>query len=488
MTSKIKEINVIQKPKSSIQWRIGLVYPNSYQVGMSGLTIKLLYSLLNQHPNISTERIFYSAKDPRLPTSLETKKNLHQFDILAFTFQFELDYINAIRMLQQSKIPILLHDRSSSYPILIAGGPTVTINPGPLLKIFDLFFIGEIESVVLEFLQTIVNSKFKSLKDSISSISGFYYPDIKFEKWFPVITPDLDKVPFPTAQVRPLVKEKKKGSLNGFFLQITRGCPHGCHFCLIGKAFRPMRERSLANLELIIKKGSIETQTNFFSLIGSSTAEYSKIDQLIDFFSSKKLKFTLPSIRMDSGIKFLEKLNYSGQKNLSVAPETGSEILRKKIGKNLSNQQIKDFITNAERNGIRELKFYYIIGLSEDPVIEGQQIADFTQELVDLFPSIRFKLSVNPLIPKLGTKLSSHPINYSSIQEGLEYLKLKLKSKHQFKTFPIEWATIQAILSLGGPELTPILSSVANNGGTLQSWKKILKGNPIEFFKSNYQK
>jgi len=216
MTRNIEEINVIQKPRSSIQWRIGLVYPNSYQVGMSGLTIKLLYSLLNQHPNISTERIFYSVKDPRLPTSLETKKNLFQFDILAFTFQFELDYINAIRMLQQSNIPVLSHNRSSSHPILIAGGPTVTTNPGPLLNIFDLFFIGEIESIVLEFLQIIANSKFKSLKDSISSISGFYNPEIKFDRWSPLITSDLDKVPFPTAQVRPLDKKKKKGSFSVF--------------------------------------------------------------------------------------------------------------------------------------------------------------------------------------------------------------------------------------------------------------------------------
>ena len=488
MTRNFKEINVIQKPKSSIQWRIGLVYPNSYLVGMSGLTIKLLYSLLNQHPNISTERIFYSAKDQGLPISLETRKNLNQFDILAFTFQFELDYINAIQMLQQSNIPILSQDRSSSHPILIAGGPTITTNPGPLLEIFDLFFIGEIESVAYEFLQAIINSKFKSLKDSISIISGFYYPETKFDIWAPVITPNLDEVQFPTAQVRPIIKKKRKGNLEGFFLQVTRGCPHGCHFCLIGKIFRPMRERSLENIESIINKGSIDSHTNFFSLIGSSIAEYSKIDQLIDYFSYKKLKFTIPSIRMDSGINLLEKLSKSGQKNLSVAPETGSEILRKKIGKNMSNQQIKEFISHVESSGLKELKLYYIIGLSEDPLEEGHQIAEFTQELINLSPSIKYKLSVNPFVPKLQTRLSSHPVNYNLIQGGFNLLKSELKSRHQFKTFSIEWSAIQAILSLGGSELTPILSLVANNGGTLQSWKKILNINPIEFFVSNYQK
>ncbi|MFX0207383.1 MAG: hypothetical protein ACFFDT_15450, partial [Candidatus Hodarchaeota archaeon] len=258
--TRLKEINVVQKSIYDTHWRIGLVYPNSYSIGMSGLTVKLLYHLLNQHRNIYTERIFFYADLPGPPRSIETGRPLTQFDLLAFSFQFELDYINTIRMLLRSGIPVYMKDRTSDHPLLLAGGPTVTTNPDPILDIFDIIFSGEFESISNTFLEAIISSKHGILKESILSVPGFYSSEESLTRVTPFITPNLNDVNYPTAQVRPISGWRgKKVVLDGYFLQVSRGCVHGCHFCLIGKVFRPLRERSLINLYEIIDKGNRET-------------------------------------------------------------------------------------------------------------------------------------------------------------------------------------------------------------------------------------
>lgn len=482
--SRLKEINVIQKPTRDVQWRIGLVYPNSYSIGMSGLTIKLLYHLLNQHQNIFTERVFFSADLPGPPRSIETGKTLAQFDLLAFTFQFELDYINAIKMLLRSGIPVYVKNRTNDHPLLLAGGPTVTTNPEPLFGIFDFFFPGEFESVAETFLEAFISSKHGILSDTILSVPGFYTPDT-FSQVSPGITSNLDEVNYPTAQVRP-IKPRKKGVLDGYFLQISRGCTHGCHFCLIGKYFRPQRERSLPMLKNLIDNGTQDTKTDFFSLIGSSVADYSQIKGLLEYFIEKKLKFTLPSIRIDSGIDVLDSIKQTGLRSLSIAPETALEDVRFKIGKKISNSQISKFLNKADQHKIQKIRLYFILGLTSKIVSESQEIVTFVNSLAESHPTVKFTISVTPLIPKRGTKLINRCVNYQEIQGGFNILKQNLRRTVRYKSFPIHWAAVQAILSIGGRELTSIMVDIANNGGSYQSWKKNLKMDPIDYYLKQY--
>jgi radical SAM superfamily enzyme YgiQ (UPF0313 family) len=479
---RLKEINTIQKPTRDVQWRIGLVYPNSYSIGMSGLTIKLLYHLLNQHQNVFTERIFFSADLPGPPRSIESGKTLSQFDLLAFTFQFELDYINAIKMLLRSEIPVNTQNRTSDHPLLLAGGPTVTTNPEPICDIFDFFFSGEFETVIEKFLDAFISSKHGVLLDTILSIPGFYTPD-SWPNVVPIITKNLDEVNYPTAQVRP-IKPQKKGVLDGYFLQISRGCAHGCHFCLIGRYFRPQRERSLQKLKDLITNGTKDTNTDFFSLIGSSVADYSQIKELLDYFIKRNLKFTLPSIRVDSGIDILNSIKQTGLRSFSIAPETASEDLRFKIGKKISNSQITEFLHHADLNNIREIRLYFILGLTSEIISESQEIVKFVNNLAASHPTIKFTMSITPLIPKRGTKLVNKCVNYQEVQQGFNILKQNKIVR--YKSFPVHWAAVQAILSIGGRELTSIMTNVANNGGTYQSWKKNLLMDPIDYYLKQY--
>jgi radical SAM superfamily enzyme YgiQ (UPF0313 family) len=487
-TSWVQEINIFHKPKRSIEYRIGLVYPNSYSVGMSGLTVKLLYHLLNLHQNIHTERIFLPQEKNAVPTSLETNKPLSNFDVLAFTFQFELDYINSIKMLQKSNIPVLSQDRMNQNPLLIAGGPSISANPEPVLEIFDYIFLGEFETVSEDFLEGLMNSKYTDFPDVVSSLPGFYSSSNYSPSATAIITPDLNSVNYPTAQVRPIIsRQPKKIGLDGFFLQVSRGCPHGCHFCLIRKVFKPHRERSFSLLKHIITAGKNKTQTNHFSLIGSSTADYSQIYDLIEFLIEKKIKFTLPSIRIDSGVELLNLLRHAGQRSLTIAPETGCDKSRFAIGKKITDDSIINFASRAANSNISNLKTYFILGLTSNPLDEAQDIINLINALKNKVPSIDYNLSVTPIVPKKPTKFGGIVVDYNAINAGLKFLKSNMKNNVNYKAFPTRWAIIQAILSIGGRDLLPVLIQVASQGGSYQSWKKNLKSDPVKFYNDLYQ-
>ncbi len=480
-----KEINVFNKPTANTWLRIGLVYPNSYQVGMSGLTIKLLYHLLNQHVNIATERIFYSTKLELPSLSLESKRPLNKFDILMFTVQFELDVINIIKMLEQANIPVYARNRGEKHPLLVAGGPVITANPRLFSQIFDSLFLGEFESVSREYLEGLIQSKVSGLKEIVLSIKGFQDPlDMPVDPK-PLITDDLDSVDYPLAQVRPVGDVRRiKNALNGYFLQISRGCPHGCHFCLISQIFRPHRERSLTELQRIIISGTKASQTDFISLIGSSTADYSGLQDLLSFMLEQNYKFTLPSIRVDSAFPLLNLIRKSGQKSLTIAPETGDDDLRKKIGKKISNKEILNFINESLRLGIKQFKLYFILGLSEELNVEMASIAELITDISKIGEKISLNASITPLVPKKNTRLRKSCPDYrymNSIQSNIKELRGK---NIQIKMFPPRWAEIQAILSLGDSDLTSKLIQVARDGGSYQSWKRIFNNDPSSFFKN----
>jgi radical SAM superfamily enzyme YgiQ (UPF0313 family) len=251
--------------------------------------------------------------------------------------------------------------------------------------------------------------------------------------------------------------------------------------------FEPHRERSFSLLTKIISAGRDETQTNHFSLIGSSTADYSRIYELLEYFIANNLKFTLPSIRIDSGIEFLDLLKHAGQRSLTLAPETGCDKSRFKIGKRITDDSILDFAVRAAKSKISNLKAYFILGLTSNPIQEAQDIINLANTLSNEVPSLEYNLSITPLVPKKSTKFEEKLVDYAKINSGLRFLKANMIKSINFKAFPTRWAIIQAILSIGGKDLSPILIQVASEGGAFQSWKKNLESDPLGFYNDLYK-
>ncbi|MHA2290148.1 MAG: radical SAM protein, partial [Promethearchaeota archaeon] len=248
----------------------------------------------------------------------------------------------------------------------------------------------------------------------------------------------------------------------------------------------PHRERNFANLKQLIISGNVETQSNHFSLIGSSTADYSKIEELLSFLIHKGFRFTLPSIRIDSGKDILNLISQSGQKSLTIAPEAGSTETRFVVGKRITNEQITSFTLKANQSGISQIKTYFILGLTSDVETEVKAIGDLMTNLKQENSGMKFNISITPLVPKKGTKFGNRCIDYTSISNGVKFLKKNLSSDLKYKVFPTRWAVIQAILSVGGRELTPIMEELAARDGSYQAWKKTMRANPEEFYRQNY--
>ena len=173
-------------------------------------------------------------------------------------------------------------------------------------------------------------------------------------------------------------------------------------------------------------------------------------------------------------------------KSLTIAPESGSDNIRKKIGKRITNDQIHQFITQAHQNQITQFKLYFILGLTQDPVNEAKNIIDLVDNILSSNPGLRLNVSITPLIPKTGTKLGNEHVNYKTIQIGFDALKKNLRKKVKYKTFPLAWAASQAILSQGGRELLPQLLEIAQRGGSQQSWHQTLGMAPINYYQDNY--
>ena len=281
-----KDINVVQKPLRNIKLHIAVCFPNKYRIGMSNLAIKILYAWWNRYEQVYAERVFLpEGSENETPRTIETGSYLKTFDVIAFTLQFELDYINILRMLRNSGIPIYRKDRTwEQHPIIIVGGPAVTANPLVMAPFVDAIFQGEFEAVANELTEALFYRDINLLE----KVNGIYLPENPPLNSCYARILDLDTVFYPVAQVRNLSDHnwQEIQALGGYMLQSSRGCNRGCKFCLIGKLSRgganyAMRERTPERLIELAEKGTKETQVDKVSLIGSGIGDYSDLPGLL---------------------------------------------------------------------------------------------------------------------------------------------------------------------------------------------------------------
>ena len=494
------EIGTIRK-----QWRgkisVALIYPNRYHVGMSNLGFQAVYQLINSLDHVVCERAFLpeniTSESPR-PTTVESDRRISDADIIAFSISFENDYPYVLDILDRAGIPLKSRDRSDRHPFVIAGGVACFLNPEPLAPFIDCFLIGEAEEILPRFFQ-VFESRGQKKADLINLahhvpgayIPAFYRPRYHADGTLAAFEPQAD---VPPVIKRVYVKDIGRTSTcsavvaphttfgRSFLIEVGRGCPHGCRFCSAGFIYRPPRFRPIAQLAQNIKQGT--RFTDRIGLVGAAVSDLPQIEALCGQFNDRGIRISFSSLRADR-LKpgLLAALKQSKVKTATIAPEVGSDRLRRVINKGLTEKDILTAASTLVENGIPNLKLYFMIGLPTETASDVEAVIQLVKKIKHQFlTSSRTRkkigiitVSLNSFVPKPFT-----PFQWSTMDE-VSVLKTKIKKiKNELKKVPNlrinsdvpRWAYIQALLSRGDRRVADILSLAHANRG---NWAQTLK-------------
>ncbi len=479
--------------------KIVLVFPNSYYLGMSSLGFQVICDEINQHPETSCERAFFQESDS-LPKSFETQRNLSDFDIVAFSISFELDYFNITKSLYQSGIPLKTDDRTARYPLIIAGGICPSFNPEPLSDFIDAFIIGDGEEVIHEFIseyQNGQNLERGELLSNLSKIKGVYVPSLHK----PVYKEDGTlKGLYPKTSIERRIISKLEDFdttskiltpytefSNTFLIGVSRGCVHRCRFC-VGSHIQRCRFMP-ADAILRLSQSEIADKADKIGLLGSSVTDHPHIDKIITSLVNTGRKITVASMRADSvSDKVLDALVSSGQETITLAPEVGSDRLRKIIDKEIPLETIFVVAKSALKKGIKGIKLYYMIGL---PTEEQEDIDEIVKSVVAIKKlmmdsternvSPRLTISVSPFVPKPQTPFQWYPMDdVKSLTQKLQYLRREFGKIGgiRFSSASAKWSAIQGVLARGDRRLGKVLSDIQTKNF---SWNKAFKLNDLNY-------
>ncbi len=480
------EWNAVHKEWKDSILKVALCFPDIYEIGMSHLGMKILYGVLNQEEDVLCERVFAPWNDMEKKIraeekplfSLESQRPLKDFDIVGFSLQYEMNFVDTLNMLDLAKIPIRANDRSDSDPVVIAGGPCV-FNPGPMSEFIDAFVIGEGEEAILEIAQIGRRSKVEGrrkrdvLLKELSKIEGVYVPlfTIHYSR-FTIkkrIVRDLDSAFFPADQVVPYIQIVH----DRIGIEIMRGCPHKCRFCQACKISQPLRIRSVEKILEIAEASVRSTGYEEISLLSLSTGDYPYLEELVvkleEKFRPLGIKISLPSLRVksftDNKLKSVIK-----RAGLTFAPETGSDELRERLNKNIKNEEIIQKSSLSLELGWKKVKLYFMLGLPEET---GEDI-DAIATLVLKIKSV--SLSVSPFIPKPHSEFEREGMDdLDALREKKKRLLSAIKTHKSGKRIKIdfhnpEMSRIEAVLSRGDSKIGAVIYRVWEKGGRLQAW------------------
>jgi len=465
----LREMGGFRKRKAAL--RIALVYPNVYAIGMANLGLHTVYSLFNGFEGVACERFFLG-----MTTSLESNTPLSDFDVVGFSLQYEMDYLNIPAILGRSGIEPLRERRKR--PLVIAGGPCA-VNPLPLTKFVDLFIVGDLEPLAGDLIRGLIRG---AAPEDMASGDGIFSSALS-NPTKAARAGDLDSIPAPVNQPVPLTMAFRPALGTTFMVEISRGCNMLCRFCMYSHCTLPKRERSLHRIREIVDEGLRITGLRKVSLIGALVTDHSQIKGILSYLAEKGVSVSLPSIRTnDVDDDLLELVQRVGVRTLTIAPE-GSPRVRDILKKNLSEEGIRYVVESAPLHGVKRLKLYFIVGVPGEREDDLDYIVDLARDAAHSYGGRKWvTVSINPLIPKPHTPTEGMPLaDLKALKEKYKYLRDRLGGLVSLNLHSARESAIQAYLALGNRRTGDVIFKVSGGSGGFGSWRRAAEeaGDPL---------
>ncbi|UCE66193.1 MAG: TIGR03960 family B12-binding radical SAM protein [Candidatus Zixiibacteriota bacterium] len=506
------ERNAVIKPHKEGILKLALCFPEMYEIGMSYLGMKILYNLINQREDCVAERAFMvwpdmeeRMRELNIPLfSMESSTPLNEFDILGFHLTYEMNYTAIIAMLELSGIGIYSKDRSESDPIILAGGPS-TINPEPAADFIDALYIGDAEEAIHEIIDSIRRSRDsrisrESILEKLTDIPGVYVPGFykpiytksgkfdRIERLKPGIpekikirsVPDLKDEYYPDRPIVPYIEI----SQDHLAVEIMRGCVRGCRFCQAGYQYRPRRQRDVQSVKSEIIGSLSATGYDDVTLLSLSSTDFDRLSELLEITCSiladRKVGLGLPSLRPETITP--ELLNYistTRKPGLTIAPEAGTEKLRKALGKDITDEQIFAAVENAVNAGWQTIKFYFMIGLPGETAEDIEAIVSILRKASYMARQggrrVNINVSISPFCPKSHTPWQWEELaSKEDLEKKIEKISRRArKSNINLKFRDLDLTSIEAAISRGDRRIGEVIYNAYKKGSRLDGWSEL---------------
>ena len=503
----------ILKDKNAVEIRFAFCFPDTYEIGMSNLGVRILYDVLNSRDDTWCERVYAPWVDMEacmrtqgIPLwAHESGDPISVFDIIGFSLQYELCYTNILNMLELAGVPLLASERGDTDPLVVGGGPC-TYNAEPIVDYFDLFMIGEGEEVICELVSLYKEHKKKGFHKSdflhdAAKIEGIYVPSlyevsyhddgtiasvrVKYED-IPVkikkrIVKDMDKAPYPKTLVMPFIQTVQ----DKITLEVYRGCIRGCRFCQAGMVWRPVREKSPEVLCQTAMTLADATGYDEMTLSSLSISDYSCIEKLTDellaWTDDRKISLSLPSLRVDSFTKeLMDKISTVRTGSLTFAPEAGTQRLRDVINKNVREEDLMRACRTAFEGGKSQVKLYFMQGLPTETNEDLDGIAELAERVIEEYyhtlgrpkKSPGVTISAACFIPKPFTPFQWEPqCDMETLLEKQKYLTGKITDRRiKYNYHDARVSRIEAVFARGDRKLNAVLAEAHRRGMRFDSW------------------